>query len=207
MEFKSLKNIESGFKTVRTIFISFSVFCLLVTLGSVGASYFFAERQRHKIYVLDQGKSLMLALSQDESQNRPVELREHVRRFHQLFFTLAPEKLAIEENINRALKLSDRSAYDYYNDLKESRYYDQIIRADITQSIVVDSLNVDYNVYPYRVITYATQRVIRRSNVTYRQLTTTCDVRNSVRSDANPQGFIIEKFRVLDNRDIKTVKR
>ncbi len=37
--------------------------------------------QREKIYVLDNGKSLMLALSQDLSQNRPAEAREHVRRF------------------------------------------------------------------------------------------------------------------------------
>lgn len=207
MEFKALKNIESSYTSVRRIFICFSVFCLIVTIGAISASYVFAEKQRHKIYVLDQGKSLMLALSQDEAQNRPVELREHVRRFHKLFFTLAPEKLAIEENINSALKLSDKSAYNYYNDLKESRYYDGIIRADITQSIVIDSLRVDYNVYPYEVMTYATQRIIRRSNITYRKLVTTCSVRNSVRSDANPQGFLIERFKVLDNQDIKTIKR
>ena len=45
-------------------------------------SYSFAERQRQKIYVLDNGRSLMVALSQDLAQNRPVEAREHVRRFH-----------------------------------------------------------------------------------------------------------------------------
>ena len=40
-------------------------------------SYRFAEKQREKFYVLDNGKSLMLALSQDLSQNRPAEAREH----------------------------------------------------------------------------------------------------------------------------------
>ena len=44
----------------------------------------------------------MVALSQDLSQNRPVEAREHVRRFHELFFTLSPDKAAIESNLNRA---------------------------------------------------------------------------------------------------------
>ena len=38
----------------------------------------FAEKQREKIYVLDGGKSLMLALSQDLSQNRPAEARDHL---------------------------------------------------------------------------------------------------------------------------------
>lgn len=52
----------------------------------------------------------MVALSQDLSQNRPVEAREHVRRFHELFFTLSPDKDAIESNVKRALYLADGSA-------------------------------------------------------------------------------------------------
>lgn len=57
--------------------------------------------------MLDSGKSLMLALSQDMQQNRPVEAREHIRRFHELFFSLSPDKSAIESNVERALYLSD----------------------------------------------------------------------------------------------------
>ena len=53
---------------------------------SVWNSYRFAEKQREKIYVLDNGKSLMLALSQDLSQNRPAEeLLELSRRGRNTF--------------------------------------------------------------------------------------------------------------------------
>ena len=103
MEFKSLKNIESSFRQIRLFGIVFLVVCLAITGYSVWSAYSFAEAQRQKIYVLDGGKSLMLALSQDLSQNRPVEAREHVKRFHELFFTLSPDKSAIEGNIKRAL--------------------------------------------------------------------------------------------------------
>ena len=68
--------------------IVFLSLCVVITVWSVWSTYPFAERQREKIYVLDNSKSLMLALSQDLSQNRPAEAREHVRRFHELFFTL-----------------------------------------------------------------------------------------------------------------------
>ena len=90
MEFKSLKNIESSFRQIRLFGIVFLSLCAVVTVWSVWNSYRFAEKQREKIYVLDNGKSLMLALSQDLSQNRPAEAREHVRRFHEMFFTLSP---------------------------------------------------------------------------------------------------------------------
>ena len=48
----------------------------------------------------------MLALSQDVQQNRPVEAREHIRRFHELFFTLSPDKSAIESNVQSDLYLT-----------------------------------------------------------------------------------------------------
>ena len=87
MEFKSLKNIETSFKQIRIMAIVFVVMCAGITGFSVWNSYNFAEAQRQRIYVLDEGKSLMLALSQDLSQNRPVEAKEHIKRFHELFFT------------------------------------------------------------------------------------------------------------------------
>ena len=86
MEFKSLKNIESSFRQIRLFGVVFVSLCAVVAVASVVLSLNFAEKQREKIYVLDNGKSLMLALSQDMEQNRPAEAREHVRRFHELFF-------------------------------------------------------------------------------------------------------------------------
>ncbi len=207
MEFKSLRNIESSFRQIRLFTVVLLAICACVTLYALGKSYAFAERQRQKIYVLDQGKSLMLALSQDAAQNRPVEAREHVRRFHELFFSMAPDQAAIESNINRALFLSDKSAYGYYKDWNEKGYYNRIIAANITQTVAVDSVCCDFERYPYHVVTYARQMIIRESNITERSLITECDLQNTVRSDNHPQGFMIERFRILENKDLRTIER
>lgn len=207
MEFKSLRNIESSFRQIRLFTVVLLAICACVTLYALGKSYAFAERQRQKIYVLDQGKSLMLALSQDAAQNRPVEAREHVRRFHELFFSMAPDQAAIESNINRALFLSDKSAYGCYKDWNEKGYYNRIIAANITQTVAVDSVCCDFERYPYHVVTYARQMIIRESNITERSLITECDLQNTVRSDNNPQGFMIERFRILENKNLRTIER
>ena len=81
-------NIETSFRQIRLFALVFICLCALVTGFAVWNSYSFAEKQRQKIYVLDNGKSLMLALSQDMAQNRPIEAKSHVKRFHELFFTL-----------------------------------------------------------------------------------------------------------------------
>ncbi|TFD99093.1 conjugative transposon protein TraK [Dysgonomonas capnocytophagoides] len=207
MEFKSLKNIESSFKQLRIFGIIFLCLCAAVAGYSVWSAYNFAEAQRQKIYVLDNGKSLMLALSQDLSQNRPVEAREHVRRFHELFFTLSPDKAAIESNIGRALQLSDKSAFNYYKDLSEKGYYNRIISGNINQTIQIDSVNCNLDVYPYQVVTYARQMIIRESNITERSLVTTCKLLNSVRSENNPHGFTIEAFEIRENKDLRVLDR
>ena len=207
MEFKSLKNIETSFRQIRLFGIVVVSLCAIVAISAVCVSLRFAEKQREKIYVLDNGKSLMLALSQDMNQNRPAEAREHIRRFHELFFTLSPDKSAIQHNINRALILADKSAYNYYTDFVEKGYYNRIIAGNITQVVKVDSVVCDFNNYPYTAKTFAKQMIIRQSNVTERSLTTSCRLTNASRSDDNPNGFIIEGLTILENKDIQTIKR
>ncbi|WP_069190349.1 conjugative transposon protein TraK, partial [Myroides odoratimimus] len=124
-----------------------------------------------------------------------------------LFFTLSPEKAAIEGNMQRAFNLSDKTAFDYYKDLLEKGYYSRIISGNIQQRVEVDSIKIDFNAYPYKTMTYATQYIIRSSNLTKRNLITSSQLVSAVRSDNNPQGFIIEKFTVLENKDLEVVKR
>jgi len=207
MEFKSLKNIESSFRQIRFFSMVFVILCAIIVCYALWNSYSFAEAQRQKIYVLDGGKSLLLALSQDLSQNRPVEARDHVKRFHELFFTLSPDKDAIESNIQRALFLVDKSAFAYYKDLTEKGYYNRIISGNINQTISVDSVVCNFDHYPYQIAAYSRQMIIRESNVTERSLVTRCNLINSVRSDNNPHGFIMENFEVIENKDLRVIDR
>lgn len=207
MEFKVLRNIENSFRQLRLFIFVFALLCTIITGIAIWKSYSFAEAQRQKIYVLDEGKSLMLALSQDASINRPVEAREHIRRFHELFFTLSPDKNAIESNMSRAFYLADKTVFNYYKDLAEKGYYNRIISGNVQQRIEIDSIQCDFNQYPYQVIAYGRQYIIRSSNITERSLITTCNLVNAVRSDTNPQGFTIEKFAIKENKNIQVIQR
>ena len=207
MEFKSLKNIESSFRQIRFFGIVFLICCTVLTLFVVWRSYRYAEAQRQKIYVLDQGKSLMLALAQDLRQNRPVEAREHVSRFHSLFFSLSPDKSAIESNINRALLMADKSALSCYRDLLERGYFNRLIAGNIIQTIEIDSLQCNFDEYSSNQVTYARQRILRENTITERSLITTCSLVDATRSDDNPQGFLIEKFTIVENKDLGSYDR
>lgn len=201
------KDIEKSFKGLnRLTFLCVGLsFIFSLTVGLAALNY--AERQREKIYVLDQGKSLLLALQTDAVMSKEIEVRDHVTRFHELMFTLSPQKQTIQENLDRAFNLADRSAYEYSQDLAEKGYYSRLVSANISQQMIVDSVVFQGNGYPYQVKTYARQYVIRESTMSEYAFVSSCQVLDASRSDVNPHGLIVEKFAVLENNLIETRKR
>ncbi len=201
--FKSLRNLETSYRNIRILaFVCVGVFCI-ITLSALGFAYKVKTDSESRIYVVEQGKSLIAALRNDVRENRPVEGKDHIRRFHELFFTLDPDSKAIEEHIKEALSYADESVSRLYLDTKEQGYYSQLIQASASQEIQVDSIQLDMNQYPYHFRTYSRQQIIRLTNITVRKLVTSGYLRDVSRSDINPHGFLIEKFAVLDNTDIE----
>ena len=193
----------------------FTVYILLaVSLLMTGFSIFaftysmrLVERSRQKIYVLDNGKSLLLALREDISENRTAEAKDHVKRFHELFFTMEPDKQYIENNAREALYLADGSAMKQSQSYKENNVYNQVIASDISMTLLTDSVKIDFSTYPYRFSFYGKQKIVRKSNITIRNLETSGRLRNISRTDNNPHGFLMEDWSIIDNKDLETMKR
>lgn len=178
------------------------LFCAAVVIGA----FTYAERQRQYVYVLDHGKSL-IALQTDAVVSKDIEVSDHVARFHELFFNLAPSSESIRESLDKAYNLADRSAYDYAQDLAEKGYFSRMVSANITQQIMVDSVAVDVSVYPYEAVTYARLYVLRESTLTESVMETHCKVVDVARSSVNPHGLMMEGFAVMENNVIETRKR
>ena len=85
--------------------------------------------------------------------------------------------------------------------------FDRLIAGGISQTVRIDSIRCNFDSYPYQVTTYARQRIMRESTITERSLVTTCRLINAVRSDNNPQGFLLENLNVIENKDLATYDR
>ncbi len=203
---KSLTNLESAFKQAKVLIICFLVFASLISIYALYSSYQAALRAQETIFILDQG-SILSARAQNIQENRPVEAREHARRFHEYFFTLSPDERAISYTIEKALLVADESVKREYDNLKEKGFYNEIIAGNISQHVKIDSVYIDVSSYPYYVKCLGKIEIIRTSSITLRNLVSECYLRDVVRSDNNPHGFLVENWRVLDNSDIKTVRR
>jgi conjugative transposon TraK protein len=204
--FQKAKNIDTAFKQVRAF--SFIIVCgSILFSGFMGyKSYQLVAGMQSKVYILANGKALE-AYASERKDNIPVEARDHVKTFHQYFFTLDPDDKVIQVNVTKALYLADASAKMAYDNLKESGYYTGIISGNISQQIQVDSVQVDIRQYPYYFRCYAIQSIVRTTSIVSRSLVTEGFLRNVSRSDNNPHGFLIERWATIENRDIKTAYR
>ncbi|MCH7410003.1 conjugative transposon protein TraK [Belliella sp. DSM 111904] len=204
--FRQLKNIDTAFQHIKTFTIMVVVGSSLLCCFTVYQAFNMVLTAQERIYLLANDKALE-AFSAERKDNIPVEARDHVKMFHHYFFTLDPDEKVIESNINKALGLADNSAANQFSDLKEAGYYTGIISGSVSQTIYMDSAVIDTSIYPFSFRYHGTQKVIRSTSVVTRKLITEGRLRNVNRSDLNPHGFLIERWKVIENRDIDINKR
>jgi conjugative transposon TraK protein len=204
--FSKMKNIDTAFRHVRGFTMLVIIGSILISCFSLYKSFTLVSQMQNKVYILANGKALE-AYASDRKDNIPIEARDHVKTFHQFFFTLDPDDKVIKSNVTKALYLADDSAKRIYDDLKESGYYSGIISGNVSQTIKVDSITIDINKYPYQFRCYAIQNIIRTTSIAYRSLITEGNLRNVSRSDNNPHGFLIERWNTIENRDLSTENR
>lgn len=203
---KQLKNIDSAFKHIRLFSFVLIFANLLLSAYVIYACLSAVQQDKKRIYVLANGK-LLEAVGENRKDNIEVELRDHIRMFHYYFFTLDPDDAIIHQNITRALYLADGSARRQYDNLRESSYYANVISGNMTQRIEPDSIVMDINSKPYYFRYYGKLTIVRPTSEVIRNLITEGYIREVLRSDHNPHGFLIEGWKVLDNKDLSVKPR
>ncbi len=204
--FKQTKNIDSAFRHIKAFSLLLVAGCFLLCGFVLYKSYELSERMQDKVYVLA-GDQALAAYASARKDNILVEARSHIRMFHTWFFTLDPDEKVIDANISKALYLADGSAKTQYDNLKETGYYANIIAGNISQQISIDSVEVNITKEPYFFHCYAEIKIIRPNSIVTRNLITQGYLRNVSRSDHNPHGFLIERWEILENKDIKSESR
>lgn len=204
--FKPTDNLDTAFRSMR-------MFMFLVVFGSLIVSVYalyqnaqIASSVQDKVYVLASGKA-MEVVAGTRKENIGVEARDHIAVFHTNFFTLDPDEKAIQSSIKKALYLADNSAKKQYDDLVETGYIAGIISGNVSQQLSVDSVVVNTTTEPFAFRCYAKLQIIRATSMVTRSLITQGQLRSVTRTDHNPHGFLIERWEVIENKDLKMETR
>lgn len=203
---KYFGGIDQELRLRRLLVIATLCFCVAVTLGVVFLSFRFVRESRDTVYVIDKGSTVMASIADGDAQ-RDLEVEDHVRRFHELMFNLAPSSESQKRNLEQALHMADRSAYDWWQDQSEAGYFNRLVSANISQEIQIDSVQFSMQSYPYPARLYGKVYLTRESNITAYDFVSECRLSDVPRSRSNPHGLMIEKFTIKRYESLGTRKR
>lgn len=205
--FQQLNNLDSAFKFIR-------VFCAIIVLTSAGICCYtvFKATQvikdsQHRVYFIANGK-LIDAISIDKKEVLNVQMRKHIENFHFFFYSLEPDEDLIQKNITKALYLADDRAKTEYDNLREQRYFAGIVSSNISQRVDVDSIIINTDNSPASFTFHGKLKIIRPTAIVTRSLVTAGVLRPlQTISDNNSYGFLIERWRIIENKDLIVEKR
>ena len=204
---KVLRNIDSAVNAYKYIAITAILGSFALCSYNTWSTSNTVEKSREKIYVLNNGNSLELALARNPEANRKAEIKNHITMFHQFFYDLDPDPVDIKESVEKAMYLIGESGKQMQFAREESLYYPKLVDGSISTRVKIDSFQVDMSTVPYVVNIFARQKLIRPSKILFKNLISQCQVRNVKRTDNNPHGLLIERYRIIDNSTIKEISR
>ena len=203
---KHFNDIDQSFKAMKWVTALALGAAVVAMLGTALVFISKTSSLTDTIYVVDRGSAGMASRTPEDGY-RDIEADDHVLRFHELMLNVTPNAESIKRNIDRALILCDKSAYDYYMDLSEKGFYQRMISANITQEFVADSVKVNMESYPYKVTTYGKLYLMRESNINLYEFESQGQLVEVERSPSNPHGLMLEKFHVTRNENIGSRRR
>ena len=202
---KFSKGIDGQFNLARTVTVAALVCGLVVALGSAWL-YTRADSEReNRVWVIDEGVALQAKASSGTAE-KPLEVRDHVVRFHELILNIAPNIESINYNHSRAFNMCDESGRRYCADLSEKHFYEDVCRIDASQQFILDSVRVDCSRSPYRARVWGKLYFLRKSNITRYSFSSSCELVNVERSGNNPHGLYIRNF-IADQTLLDSSKR
>lgn len=203
---KYFGGIDQELRSRKILVVATLLFSAAVCIGVVVASFMFVRQSRDTVYVVDKGSTIMASIADGEVQ-RDLEIEDHVRRFHELMFNLAPSTESQKRNLEQALHMADRSAYDWWRDQSEAGFYSRLVSANISQEIQIDSVQFSMQTYPYPARLFGKVYLTRESNITAYDFVSECRLSDVPRSRSNPHGLMIEKFAIRRYESLGTRKR
>lgn len=198
-----IKSIEQRIKLMKLV--SFLVFGSAIIMVSVVSffAYNITSNAERNIYVLDNGIPIV-ANRTNILDNREVEKKAHINKFHTLFFTLTPDDEYIKSQIEEALYLIDVSGFNEHINLKERGYYNSILSSNSVITISTDSIVLNDKMDTFTF--YAKQKITRRTSIIYRELITEGSITDIPRSQNNSHGIMIKGWNIKSNKNISEQK-
>lgn len=198
--FNDLSKVHKRSTNILILSLLSVVCCTLVSIYIIHRTN---ESVKNRFYLLDKGQKVAAVRIEDPKRALNILCEGHLRNFHELFFSLEPDLRFIKNNIEgKALYMIGHSGERLYNRLVDQNYYEDVAKSDYSIEVELDSIHIEYAVYPYFFRYAGKQKIIKNGDTEYRNLVTTGYIKETKSTDNNLNGLKIVHFKVVDNNDL-----
>lgn len=195
-----IQDLDKKIRFAKSIVLFSVAACAAVCCFTFWAATSMVRAERNQIYVLD-GDIPFLAERAELEANFLMEAKAHINLFHHYFFTLPPDDSYIKWTLGKSLYLADGSALKQKQALDESGFYNNLVSSSAFCTIVCDSITLDESSKEFRY--YGTQYIKRPSRMQRRSIVTSGFLESVQRSENNPHGLIITRWKTIENKDLE----
>lgn len=207
MNIKSIVNNPTSVKSlIKTSIIASIIIVLIYLISYTTFTVMVHSKFRDNEYIMSNVDELN-SLDVDEKgfliypdKLRLPEVRNHVRMFHDSFWTF--DKDNYEENIQSVLPLGGKSIRKIYNDLLKTGYFDKMTTQSLSQKLKIKKIRIkprakgsNFNrvrLFGLLVVKRSDQRRVSIKS----RFIANFNVVESVRTDDNPHGLLIKNYEV-----------
>ncbi|MCQ2087480.1 MAG: hypothetical protein MJZ37_05380 [Bacilli bacterium] len=202
-------NHEYGKAKILVILICIISMALSIIIVKSGIDE--AEESRQTIFIADANNTLLLALANDITLNRPNEAKAAVKRMHYFMFNLTPAAKHINSSLEKATLLSsDQTVVQHIEKLKEMGWYNRMVADGISTEFMCDSIRIedsDRDDAVYKAKLFGKTSYIYPDRIEFKSLITSCYLQNADRTIEEPNGFLIKLWSIEKQENIKTFMR
>jgi conjugative transposon TraK protein len=208
-QFTGLRNLDKAYKMNKSITLAAVISVPILLIVFAVALFKIHKNSLNTLYVLtEDGVSIVERTTVEE--NRELEAKKHIVRFYKYFLDIDPTEGSIKKSLDGCYHLGGDIIKDMATLYKESGFYNDIIRDNITMRCIIneEDISVDVSTYPYQVLAKGKQFLIRKSNVTAKTFNIKCTLRNlKNRTSQNPHALWIEEIMIMENNPTEFSKQ
>lgn len=201
---KELLSIRKREFTYRLVIIAALTASVLITAISIGYAFRTLSEAKKNIYVLVNDKSLVQAKSTDIGNSFDILAKAQVERVNKLIYQQVPDPDNINKQINEAMVMSDKSAANLVDALKQNNFYNDLVSQNFYTLLLTDSISINYSLTPSPFTYYGKLKIVRSGQSFYRETITSGQIeRTGISTKSNEFGFLIHDFKLKSDQPIK----
>lgn len=201
---KELLSIRNREITYRIVIVAALAAAVLITAVSIGYAFRTLSEAKKNIYVLVNDRNLVQAKSTDIENSFDILSKAQIERVNKLIYQQVPDPDNINRQINEAMVMSDKSAANLVDALKQNNFYNDLVSQNFYTLLLTDSITVNYSLTPSPFTYYGKLKIVRSGQSFYRQTITTGEIeRTGISTKNNEFGFLIHNFNLKSDQAIK----